>query len=215
MKKRITCRVLVCLLALMVVVSFMPQPADAASKKVSSTTYDRVIKSGNTAYCAGAYHIYKVKLTKSGKVKKVTRIVKGGPVWGKSARMIKYMTLKGKYLYYADYGVSDGSCIKLIRVNTKTKKKQDLVFTDSMFYGYAIKGDKLYCKYDEEGKAVTKVMKLNGKSKKKTSKKVSMKHWNSNNKRYSIKFTSRGGYLRASLKTPKGTYFLGKNKLYY
>ena len=212
MKKEFAGKVIACLLALMVVVSFMPQPASAASKSVSSTTYDQVVKDGNTAYCAGAYAIYKVKLSKSGKVKKVTRIVKGGTVWDRDARMIGHMKKKGKYLYYLDYGELDGSVTYLKRVNTETKKKKKLVFTDCDFNAYAIKDKKLYCKYYDE-KTVKKVMKLDGSSKKKTSKKIVMHTKKSSTKGYSMKYETRNGYIEAYLKTPKGKYYLGKTKL--
>lgn len=198
----------------MVVVSFMPQQASAASKTVSSTTYDQVVKSGNTAYCAGAYAIYKVKLSKSGKVKKVTRIVNGGTVWDSGTRMIRHMMKKGKYLYYVDYGACDGSATNLKRVNTETKKTKKLVFTDNVFYGYAIKDKKLFAKYDSDGKAIKRSMKLNGKSKKKTSKKIVMKTHKSNKKGYSMKYKDVNGYVEAYLKTPKGTFYLGKTKHY-
>lgn len=214
MKKGIACKVIACLLALFVAVSFMPQPASAATKTVKSTTYDQVVKSGNTAYCAGANALYKVKLTKNGKVKKVTCTYKGGPAWDKKARLIRNMKKKGKYLYYVDFGGSDGSVTYLKRMNTATKKSKKIVFTDNMFYGYAIKKGKLYAKYHDDDKVVKKSMKLNGKSKKKTSKKIVMKTKKSNAKGYSMKYKAKKGYIKAYLKTPKGTYYLGKTKYY-
>ena len=68
---------------------------------------------------------------------------------------------------------------------------------------------------EETGIVSYKVMKLNGKSKKKTKIKPAEKNKKTNARGYSMKYKKKGKYVKTYLKTPKGTYYLGKIKNEY
>ena len=209
MKKKLTA----CILVLAVAISFMPVSAFAGSSTAKMTAYDQVLKYGSNVYCAGAGAIYKVKV-KNGKVVKVKRLVKGEAPFG-AYTYFQAMKKYGGNIYYR-MG-SEGTMGTLWRVNYRTGKVKQLATTG---YGadYAIKNKRIYyykihyTDYDE--KMVKRSMKLNGKNKKKTSTKPVLKVKKSNASGYSIKIKEKNGYCRDYLKTPKGTFYLGKIKLW-
>ncbi len=206
MKKKLTA----CILILAVAISFMPVSAFAGSSTAKMTAYDQVLKCGSYAYCAGAGALYKVKV-KNGKVVKVKKLVKS---YGTAGPYSYFEAMKkyGSNIYYREG--SEGTTATLHRVNYRTGKHKSLAMTG---YGadYAIKDKKIYYyKYaeDEYGDVKTpkRVMDLSGKNKKGTSTKAVLTTKNSNASGYSIKIIKKKGYYRDYLKTPKGTYFLGK-----
>ena len=121
------------------------------------------------------------------------------------------MKKKGNYLYYV-HG-SEGTYWELQRTNVKTGKTKTL---GKMCTDYAIRNGKIYGEFwkvtDDDEKPYYRVMKMNGKNKKKTSKKPAMKTKKTNAKGYSVKYKERGSYVKTYLKTPKKTYYLGKSK---
>ena len=188
-------------MALAIAVSFMPTSAFAGSK-VKMTGYDQVYVSGKTAYCAGARGLYKVTL-KKGKVKKVKVLYSTGRTWFDGSQ-IGAMKKKGKYIYFLRITGVDNL---LYRVKTSGKSKKFLAFT----YDYAIKGNKIYCTDGEEHlKSYNRVMKLNGKSKKKTSKDYVLKTKRSNKSGYKVYSRIKGNYVQDFLITPKGKFYLGR-----
>lgn len=199
-----TKRIMTCLVIAAVAVAFIPASTFAAPKKVKMTAYDSVIKSGNTVYCAGAGDtIYKVKL-KKGKVKNSKALNKDFAMGAYT--YVSGMKKKGKYIYYQLS--TEGTPYYLYRVHiTKGKAKKLASANDLGQIDYAIKGKKIYYKPDDGKK---RVMKLNGKSKKTTSVQPVMKHKNTNKKGYSVKYKKKGNYIITYLKTPKGTYSIGK-----
>lgn len=210
MKKKLA----IVLLALAVAVAFAPASAYAVTK-VKMTSYQDVLKAGNTVYVAGPGRgIYEVKVKNDVMKSKKWLVKTPASLWEGS--QITGMKIKGNYLYYCE--LTDGTPLEVCRVNLKTKDQMDLAFLP--FYGeYAIKGKKLYVSYKEEVgpdyklKTKRKVMKLNGKSKKSTSVKVVTKFKKSNAKGYSVIYKEKNGYVKTYLKTPKGKYYLGKVEL--
>ncbi len=209
-------KIIACIMALAIAVAFMPTSAFAASK-VKMTGYDQVYMTGNTAYCAGTKGIYKVTLS-NGAVTSKKLIFKENDIWGGPS--VFAMHKKGNYIYFLEE--ADEYNPFLIRVNISGKNEKLLAKDVTK---YAIKGKKIYYRYQEyySGKVKKRVMKLNGKSKKRTSKKVKMKRVKSNVSGYSMKCVHKeysekkqeemgiygGGYNYDYLKTPRGTYFLG------
>ncbi|MBQ9015965.1 MAG: hypothetical protein IJ109_07550 [Firmicutes bacterium] len=197
---------IVCLTALVVAVAMMPASAFAASKAKMSTY--QVIKSGNTVYCAGeGDSIYKVRV-KDGKVKDANKILKADFVMGDYS-YVWGMKKKGGYLYYA-MG-SEGTWSVLYRISTSGGKPKMLAENPGCF---TIKKNKLYVElYDEDqDKTRYRVMNLNGKNKKKTSVHPVNTMKESNAKGYSVKYKESGKYIKTYLKTPKGSFYLGKSR---
>lgn len=198
-----------------IAVSLLPLTESyAATKTVSMKVYDQVIKSGNTLYCAGAEGLYKVTLSKSGKVKSKKLLVKGETFGNYSyiCGMKKY----GNFIYY--FSGTEGTVGYFKRVNISTKKQKTLLTENDEVGGVtvAIKNKKIYYKYDT-GKR--KVMNLNGTSKKNSKITPKMKYLKTNKKGYSVimKEKKRGdGYLVTTyLKTPSGKkYKLGSHMAY-
>ena len=193
-------RFLAGLLALMMVVAMVPGAfAAEKAKTVTMTAYHEVIKDGSTVYCVGYSGLYKVKLKK------------GKPVSKKrlDSRCGGWMKKKGGYIYYVATP-SGGLWSELRRVKISTAKGKKLVGDDCDLH-YVIKGEKIYYRMvDEYGRTTKKVMKLNGKSKKKTSVKAVTKTKQTNAKGYSVKSSESGDYMKDYLKTPKGKLYLGK-----
>lgn len=192
-----------CVLALAVAIAFMPTSAFAASK-AKSTVYDQVYKTGSTVYCVGAKGIYKVKV-KKGKLKSSKLIYRynDDEVYYEDGHLFA-LKKKGSYIYFLN--VSNGSSVKLWRVKTSGKNKKCLAEADT----YVIKGSKIY--YEDFDANKKRVMKLNGKSKKKTKAKVIMVSKTSNKAGYKMVHRIKKGHVQDFLKTPKGTYYLGKIK---
>ena len=180
------------LLMLIVALAFTLEPSMAATKKM--TVYSQVYKTGSTAYCLGDSGIYKVNL----KTKAVKRIVK-------TTRHSQPMNIKkkGSYIYYINFLPGDYS---LCRVHIKTGKKKTLAYGVA---GYAISGKKIYYgKYNyDTNKTSKRVMKLNGKNKKKTSIRGDFKEKKTNVKGYKIitQYPDEEGVSSKDwLKTPSG-----------
>lgn len=196
-------KVLACLLSLAIAVTFMPVPAFAATK--SMTAYDEVIKDGNTVYCCTYGGIYKVKLKKNGHIKSKKRLVAGGI---RESSYPTHMKKKGGYIYFIAW--SEGVWSQICRVKISSGKEKALA--SGLIADYAISGSKIYyaLENEETGAVKKRVMKLNGKSKKKTKTKVRMKHKASNAKGYRIVQEDRGSYCYYWLKTPKGREYIGR-----
>lgn len=122
------------------------------------------------------------------------------------------MKKKGGYLYYI--AGSDAPGIGgLYRVKLSSGKKQRL--DKNCPENYVIKGNKLYFDYyysEDSDKTVTKVMKLNGKSKKVTNVKIHMKSKESNAKKYRTVYKGKDETTYEYLKTPRGSIFLSKSE---
>ena len=197
MKKKI----ISCILVLAVAVAFMPTMAFAASH-VKMKVYDEVYKTGNTIYAAGAQGIYKVTVKKG--VKKKSKLIYhfSDDVTYFDDGHVFAMKKKGKYIYFLES--STGTAMILHRIKTNGKSHKRYCQVDN----YVIKGKKIYF----EDFIVDKkyVMKLNGKSKKKTKTKISMMPRISNKSGYELYYKVNKGYVEDWLKTPKGLYYLGK-----
>lgn len=197
---------LACIMVLAIAVAFMPANTFAASKTAKMKAYDQVIKSGNTVYCAGAEGLYKVKV-KKGKVvskKVITRAESFG-----AYSYFKGMKKKGSYIYVQSS--TEGTLYCLDRIKTKSGACKTLASAnDQGPIVYAIKGKKIY--YKASYSKTKKVMKLNGKHKKKTSTKPVMKHSKSNARGYSVIMKEKGDKVVTYLKTPKGKFRLGSHE---
>lgn len=179
-------------------------------KTVTMTAYDKCIKDGNTVYCIaqgtdGGGGIYKVDLTKGTK----KRIVKRD---SDDLNLLFGMKLHDGYLYYY-YGIWGGFGVERIKTSGKDRKELVEINTDeeNEDYGYAIKGNKLYCSWQSEsGKNHRKQMNLNGKSKKNVSVIAKNKYKDSNAKGYNIIWKEGTSTSKIYLKTPKKKIFLLK-----
>lgn len=203
MKKKLT------VVAVALAVALVCVPASAlASPKVKMTTYYGAVKSGNVVYCASpGWGIYKATV-KNGKVVKKKWLLKETYAWWEGTD-IGDMKKKGNYLYFIEY--TEGTVSHLVRLNVKNGKCKTIAHNVS---AYAIKGKKIYAEITNPDtlKKSYRVMKLNGKSKKKTSVKPVMKTKYSC-KGYSTSYKQKGNYIRTYLKTPKGKYYIGKVRL--
>ena len=200
-------KIIACFVILAVAVAFMPVMSFAASKTVKMTVYNQVYKTGNTVYCGGAKGLYKVTL-KKGKVKKAKVLCKYASLFG-AYSYIGGIKKKGKYIYFT--GGSEGTYWTIMRVKTSGKGLKQLAGISTS--EYVIKGKKIYYvdyDWDDDEKELYYSMKLNGKSKHRTSTKVKMKTKRSNAAKYSVIMKEYKGYAYDYLKTPKGTFFLGK-----
>lgn len=204
------------MLSLVVAFTFIPWTSDgfsahAAPKKVKMTVYDQVIKSGRTIYCAGITGVYKVKLSKKGNLKSKKRIFRTPEMCGATA-----MKKKGKHIYFIMTSSSWFS--HLYRITTSGKKKID--YTEGPLgdpvTDYAIKGKKLYYVAEDEwndgGPLKKYVLKLNGKKRQSTKVRAQMKRKKTNAKGYYVIEKHKGDYYYNYLKTPKRTYYLGRQK---
>lgn len=182
------------LVALMVAVMFFPQPASAATK--SMKVYNQTIKIKTYVYCTDEQNVFRVSL-KNGQVKMLTANSYN------SERTIYAMKSKGKYIYFID-GSDYMTGATIMRVKKSTAhSNRTLAHTDGLI-AYAISKSKIYYRSDD-GK---RVMKLNGKSNKKTKVKAKMTQKNRNAKGYSVVTYNDGDTFTSYLKTPKKTYLL-------
>ncbi|MGI6765686.1 MAG: hypothetical protein ACOX4R_00565 [Lentihominibacter sp.] len=174
MNKRIT-KALLIIISFIVAATFSLVPVDsfAASKVKKSTVYS-CIKSKNVVYCENDFRVFKVNLDTQDVQVMADDKYREDP---------EYLKLKGNYLYYMGLNPYEYCVNDLYRVNIKTFQKKRLA---SNVMAYAISGSKIYYvteNYDT-GKRTKRVMKLNGKSKKKTKYSAKM----------SDKYTNAGGY---------------------
>ena len=113
------------------------------------------------------------------------------------------MKSKGKYIYFIDGSdYYTGATIMRVKKSTAHSNKT-LAHTDGLI-AYAISKSKIYYRSDD-GK---RVMKLNGKSNKKTKVKAKMTQKNRNAKGYSVVTYNDGSTFESYLKTPKKTILL-------
>lgn len=183
------------LVALMVAVMFFPQPASAATK--SMKVYNQTIKIKSYVYCTDEQNVYRVNI-KSGQVKMLT-----ANMTYNAERTIYAMKSKGKYIYFID-GSDYYTGATIMRVKkSATHSNKKLAHTDGLI-AYAISKSKIYY-YSDDGK---RVMKLNGKSNKKTKVKAKMTQKNRNAKGYSVVTYNDGSTFESYLKTPKKTILL-------
>ncbi len=164
----------------------------AASGPVKMKAYDEVLKKGNIVYCASSSGLYKVNL-KNGKAKRLVKFLPGHGA-------IRSLRKKGKYIYYLRYGpVEIGVC----RIKTSGGKEQFLYCGDyrkgKSVESYVISGKKIYFKCRNNK---CKVMNLNGKSWKKTSKIPEMIRKDTNMEGWRITEKRKGDYVTTYLDTP-------------
>ena len=206
-------RIAICMLAAVIAVAFIPATAFAGSKLGKVTTYDQVIKSGKTVYCAAQSGIYKVTV-KKGKAKKV-KTLRAYPYGCDVAKMKK----KGKYLYFNES--DSGSEWTLKRMKTNGKKLKTYAYSTDGQIAYIIKGKKIYFELmegyfsgdDWDDRMVVYSMKLTGKTKKQVNKTFQANTKQSNAKGYKIIEVTSGNVVKCYLKTPKSTKLLGTCKL--
>lgn len=210
-------RIIAVLMAVMLLAVFAPATVFATSDSVYMTGYDQVIKKKNTVYCAGTGGIYRVIL-KNGKVKSKKRIVKNEYAFAPKSYQCA-MRLKGNYLYFLSGGEGTGGSLCRVRSSGgKVKRLATNIPLSDQYFKYAIKGTKIYYytyKLDEDyniAGIARRMMSLNGKNKSKTSKKAVLKHKKRNVKGYSVRIKTSGSYYKDYLKTPKGSFYLGKAK---
>ncbi|MBQ9014506.1 MAG: DUF5050 domain-containing protein [Firmicutes bacterium] len=191
-------RAILILTAVIVAAAFMPATAFAKTK--TSTVYSQVVKKGKYVYCASYAGLYRVNV-KTNKVKKLSSDDAGR------------MKLSGKYIYYISY--TSGTLTNLCRVKkTGGGHRQLAVNVDK----YKIEKKKIYCNdhHYYEGKETWRVMKLNGKNKKKSKVKVRMNVKMTNAGKYSVVNKFMDDYdadynVLCYLKKPNGkTVYLGK-----
>lgn len=171
----------VLLMAAMLFTSFTVVSFGASGTK-KTTLYSDVLVSGSYAYCSVPTGIYRVNL----KTNKVQRIVDNSEDYEITGALFG-MKIHKKYLYYMSTG-GVGSPLYRIRKSGGKAKFLDVV------YDYAIKNGKIYYEcydYKKENNA-KKVMKLNGKSKRKSSYKVKAKYKKTNKKGYSLRYVNTG-----------------------
>lgn len=200
MKKRI---IPILLIMVLVITMFTPFSM-AASKTKKMTLYD-VVKSGKYAYAGTDNAIYKVNI-KTGKVRKMKSF--GEDTYFGGMRLYK------GYLYYL---VDDDSLnSNLFRMNVKTGKIKRLVSYSEANIQFAIRKSKIYYMVEDEiGHKYKRVMKLNGKSKRKSSYKVSNSWKKTNSSKYKLyedksqyDWESNTGFVDVFLKTPSVVVFL-------
>lgn len=208
-----------CLLLAFAVITAMTCVTDktyAASKTKKMKVYSSVYKSGKTVYCCSTKGISKVNL-KTGKVKLLKDAV------DYHFHGFSYMKKKGKYLYYFSEG-SWGGDTKLYRMNVKTGKTKKIISgypnkRIAYIENYVISGKKIYVSgykmgdMNDLGKPVKLKMKLNGKSKKKTSVKAKMIKKRTNAKGYKVvekEDPDKDYIVKCYLQIPSGKrYYLG------
>jgi len=210
MKRKHLMRSLMLTLAFSIAMICFPfaQTAQAGST-IKLTDMQNVYKRGNYVYCivyGEPTAIYEINLKTKAK-KAVLNPIRGMP---------KNVFKKGDYLYYMLGGNSYGG--RLYRKNLKTEKIKRL--SKEWIEAYTIKGKKIYYTYYTggfSGKTAARVMKLNGKGKKKTSARLKRVVRFTNNKNYKIYsspiYDDYGNYVKENtyLKTPKGKIYLGYN----
>lgn len=209
-------QIAVILITALAVLLFMTLQADnvnAASKTKKMTVYTSVLKSGETVYCCSTKGLSEVDL-ETGEV----TLMEDAEWYGYCG--YTDMKKKGHYLYYFFEG-SSAISTTLYRTDLNTGKTQKLA--EGTFDGkapyvtsYAISGNKLYVSgyYMGKDKPWKRVMKLNGKSKKKTSVRAKNKEKKSNCTGYKVvEYGDIEEYetVDCYLMTPQGDrFFLGE-----
>ena len=196
--------VIICLILLI-----LPIHSEAATKVKKGSVYNEVIKIGKYAYCSSGYTLYRVNLKRN----KVKTLYAPRPWTGDY--FVGSMRLKGKYLYYIFGGenVTD-----IYRLNLKTGKRKRLTGGNGVIYDYVISGKRIYYRsmlWTKNEPTVRRVMKCNGKSKKKTNYRAKMVRKNTNKagKGYRVVGKYVDSVWRAWLTNPNGKkVYLGSLK---
>lgn len=198
-------RVCTVLLAVVIALAFMvttTAEVSAASKTVKMKSYDEVIKSGKYAYCNTFTGIYRYNL-KTGQKKQLTKVEGDFAVTG--------MKKRGKYIYYLYNGPMSNDLYRVSIYGGKAKKIFNGFDTKGV-ESYVISGNKIYVTY---GINKHKVMKLNGKSKKKTGVTAKMTSAVSNKKGWKITRKQKGRYMYSYLKTPSKKVRISKGEVWW
>ena len=210
MKKNRKIRIVLIAAVLLVFVFASASVSFAASGTKRMTAYS-CVKSGSTVYCSGLRRIYRVDLNTGS----VGRMKKPDNYAG-------VLRLKSGYLYCTGNGQSGDSGI-IFRIDLKTGRYDVLARKTRLKNGrngFVISGSKIYYSTVsfKSGSAeyTNRVMKLSGKSKKTTSRKIKMTSKASNKRGYKV-WRSEGYYVGDDyfprfdyyLKTPSGSIFLG------
>lgn len=184
-------------LMIMVLIITMLTPCSFAASSKKMTVYYDVVKYGNTAFVNTPDGIYKVNIKKG-----TSKLFKGSPGWQYAIGDMR--AYKG-YLYFtADNDETEQ--VYLYRANIKTGKLKVLTkATLSTIYFSISKGKIYYTIHNEIGQNTKKVMKLNGKAKKKTKIKAVNVYKASNAKGYKVIEENTSEYKIIKLKTPKKT----------
>ena len=159
--KRYIKRTITAVLSITLILTLVIAPIDtyAASKTKKMVAYRNTLKVNNMVYCTNGITIYKVNLS-NGSVKKLTTSKVG---------YTTHLKKKGNYLYYLEMTQYGAGC-RISRINLKTGKRTTLAKNTGP--KYALVGKKIYYRYakttNNGPKYYKRVMKLNGKSKKKT-----------------------------------------------
>ena len=187
MKKRI---ISLLLIAVFIVGSFTTV-VFGASKKKKMTVYDQVCKVGNTAYCCTGQGLYKYDLNNGSKVLL-------HQVNAREVEAVSRMKVYKGYLYFFEDGEEEAHLYRVRMSNNKVKR---LV---SCIHEYAISKKKIYYVRAYSEKPEKRVMKLNGKGKKKS-------HYNVVNK---CKASNAKGYY-IHTKLIKKIWQLNEDRTYY
>ena len=229
MKKKLT----IFVLSFIVAIAFMPAAAFAESAP-EMTAYNQVLKEGNTAYVGGAAGIYKVKLKSNGKVKSKKLIFKSYSPFG-AYSYINTMYKQDNYIYFLQGTEGGTQYLKRVSTSGKSKKLASLLDT---YYGYSIDGNTIYYStynsaldddwddddywydddwddedYDPSLYQLLKRMNLDGSSKQDTDITPNCKTKKTSDAEYTRTIKKKGKYAKDYLKTPKGTFYLGKIKM--
>lgn len=211
MKRCVTAVVAVLLITAMLA----PAEAFAAPRVLKTTMYESVVKSGNVVYVAGGEGLYKVWLNRNGS-KKTSKLLRR--YYDPHVPAISYGNMKkhGDYIYVNE--LSGGTLSNLVRINVKTGKRKWLATSHDGAIDFAIYNNKLYYSYVGSNDWTEKnaVMNLDGTNAKRTTTRVSARHWVSTTRGYYARVTDRGRTVTTYLKTPRGLYKLGShNKAHY
>lgn len=169
-----------------------------ATKTKKMTVYDEVIKSGRYLYCCDRYRIYRVDI----KTKRILNLVKrtGAPDEGYGS-----MRKKGKYIYCLYYMQGEDTDIFKLKTTKKSPKKLNkrILYVDD----YYLSKNRFYYSGWELPSAnhVNRVMKLNGKSVKKSNVKCKNLRKKSNAKGYRVIVKDdMNGNVKSWLRFPNG-----------
>ena len=195
MREKVFKRTLAVLLAFVIAVAFSAASTaevSAASKTLKMKAYDEVIKSGKYAYCATTNGIFKVNV-KNGKSK-------GLYVTDGYGGYVGSMKKHGKYIYFLCYGPINVDVCRVSINGGKVKTLFKGIDTKCVEH-YAISKKKIYVTYGYSDNK-HKVMKLNGKAKKKTGVAAKLIDRKTNKKGWRVKEQPKGKYVYCYLKTP-------------
>jgi len=230
------------ILSFMVAIAFMPA-ASFAESAPEMTAYDQVLKEGRTVYVGGAAGIYKVKLKSNGKVRSKKLIFKSYRPFG-AYSYINTMYKQGGHIYFLLGTEGSSQYLKRVSTSGKSKSLATLsdsyygysIDGDTIYYStYNTALDDVdwdddwdyddwdYDDWDDDDwdddydpaeSQLLKRMNLDGSSKRDTEITPNCKTKKTSDNGYTRKIKKKGKYVKDYLKTPKGTFYLGKVKMY-